>query len=178
MFLYHYYDKKVGPFRKLTDLSAEDAKEVLAKIKVNKPDSMAAQRDLSYVDKRLNCERILREEFDKKGGKRELNSPHYMTLEHSPWLNTWFEDCGVIRIPVEEFDLRTLSFTYADSMPAFSPRVNDGKEYRHRLYTYEEILRIIEKYDLPQNWNDDGKYGPERYIEVQIWTDDVIKKYL
>ena len=57
-------------------------------------------------------------------------------------------------------------------------RVNDGKEYRHRLYTYEEILRIIEKYDLPQNWNDDGKNGPERYIEVQIWTDDVIKKYL
>lgn len=30
---------------------------------------------------------------------------------------------------------------------------------------------------LNQNWNDDGKYGPERYIEVHVWSDETIKKY-
>ena len=32
MYLYHYYDKKVGPFRNLSDLSFEEAEMVLAKI--------------------------------------------------------------------------------------------------------------------------------------------------
>lgn len=82
------------------------------------------------------------------------------------------------RIPVEEFDLRTVSFTYGDSMPTFSDRVNDGKEYRKKLYMYDEILSIIDKYGLPQDWNDDGKFGPERYIEAHIWSDKTIEKYI
>lgn len=72
----------------------------------------------------------------------------------------------------------TNSFTYGDSHPSFSPKVNDGKEYRKKLYTYDEILGIIEKYGYPQDWNNDGKYGPERYIEAHIWSDDVIKEYV
>ena len=63
------------------------------------------------------------------------------------------------KIPIEKFDIRTISFTYGDSHPTFSDRVNDGKEYRKKLYTYDEILEVIKKYGLPQEWNDDGKYG-------------------
>lgn len=59
----------------------------------------------------------------------------------------------------------------------YSPRINDGKEYRKKLYNYNEILEIIEKYGLPQDWNNDGRFGPERYIEVQIWSDEVISRY-
>ncbi len=44
--------------------------------------------------------------------------------------STWYEECRYIKIPVEEFDLRTVSFTYGDSMPTFSDSVCDGKEYR------------------------------------------------
>lgn len=47
-----------------------------------------------------------------------------------------------------------ISFTYGDSHPTFSDRVNDGKEYRKKLYTYDEILEVIEKYGLPQDWNE------------------------
>jgi hypothetical protein len=54
----------------------------------------------------------------------------------------------------------------------------DGKEYRRKLYTYDEILKIIEKYGLPQDWNDDGTFGPERYIEAHVWSDDPIEKYI
>jgi hypothetical protein len=35
-------------------------------------------------------------------------------------------------------DLSTVSFTYGDSHPTFNDRVNDGKEYRKKLYTYDE----------------------------------------
>lgn len=62
-------------------------------------------------------------------------------------------------------------------MPTFSPAITDGKEYRKQLYTYDEILKIIDKYGLPQDWNDDGRYGPERYIEAHVWSDETIDKY-
>lgn len=178
MYLYHYFDKKTGPFRNLSELSIEEAKSVLNEIRDTKPHSQCASRHDKYVEYRRNCENILRTEFAKKGGLMTRQVPHYMVVEHSPWLSTWYEDCAFVKIPIEEFDLRTLSFTYGDSMPTFSPAVKDDKEYRHKLYTYNEILEIIDKYGLPQDWNDDGKFGPERYIEVHIWSDETIKKYL
>ncbi len=50
-------------------------------------------------------------------------------------------------------------------MPTFSPRVNDGREFRHRLYTYPELLDIIDRYGLPQDWNADGEQGSGRFIQ-------------
>lgn len=177
MYLYHYYDRTIGAFKNLSDISVEEAKAVLDDIRCKRPSSQPAQRHDKYVEYRRNCESILRSEFIKKGGIITRNAPHYMTVEHSPWLSTWFENCDFIKIPINDFDLRTISFTYGDSMPTFSPSINDGKEYRMKLYTYNEILEIIDKYGLPQEWNDDGKYGPERYIEAHIWSDETINKY-
>jgi len=177
MLLYHYFDSSIGPFVNLSDLPVDEAKLILDRIKTTKPNSQSAQRHNKYVEYRRNCENIIRTEFIKKGGLVNRSSPHYMTVEHSPWLSTWFENSAFIKIPIEAFDLKTVSFTYGDSMPMFSPIINDGKEYRHKLYTYNEILVIIEKYGLPQNWNDGGKYGSERYIEAHIWSDETINKY-
>ncbi|MGN0425240.1 MAG: hypothetical protein ACI4FY_07980 [Acetatifactor sp.] len=178
MYLYHFFDKRTGPFQSLTSIEPEEAKKIMQQIKEERPDSQCAQRHDKYVEYRRNCEAILRREFAAKGGVIEISAPHYMVVEYSPWLSTWYEQSDFIKIPIEEFDIRTLSFTYGDSMPTFSPNVNDGKEYRQKLYTYDEILHIIDKYGLPQNWNDEGKYGPERYIEVHVWSDETIKKYL
>ena len=178
MDLYHYYDRTIGPFRNLSDLSVEEAGAVLARIRQEKPGSQSAGRDPLYVEHRRRCEDILRKEFARKGGRAERLAPHYLVVEHSPWLNTWYENGAFLRIPVEEFDKRTLSFTYGDSMPTFSPFIDDGKEYRKKLYSYEEILDIIERYGLPQSWNDDGRFGPERYVEVHGWSDEVIGRYL
>jgi len=102
-----------------------------------------------------------------------------MVVEHSPWLSTWFENSAYVKIPISDFDLGTVSFTYGDSHPIFSPRSNsiDGKEYRKKLYTHAEILELINKYILPQLWNNDGKLGPERYIEAHVWCDEVIDRY-
>ena len=177
IYLYHYYDKAVGPFVNLSELPIEDAATILSTIKTKKPNTQAAQRHDKYLEYRRNCESILRAEFMKKGGIIHRTSPHYMVVEHSPWLSTWYDNSTFVKIPIEEIDIRTISFTYGDSMPAFSPSVNDGKEYRKKLYTYDEILFIIQKYGLPQDWNDDGKYGPERYIEAHVWSDEIIHRY-
>ena len=36
----------------------------------------------------------------------------------------------------------------------------------------KEILGIIKKYDLLQDWNDDEEFNLERYVEVNIWSDE------
>jgi len=178
MYLYHYYDKAIGPFKNLSDLSINDANRVLQEIASTKPSVQCAKRNSDYMQARIHYENILRTEFQKKGGLIFRQSPHYMVVEHSPWLSTWYENSSFIKIPIEKFDLRTISFTYGDSHPTFSDRVTDGKEYRKKLYTYDEILEVIAKYGLPQDWNGDGKFGPERYVEVHIWSDEVIGEYL
>lgn len=177
MLLYHYFEKKIGAFKNLSDLPLSEAEEVLKKIKNVRPSSLAAGRDENYMSRRLKYETLARNLFIEKGGKPIRKVPHYMVVEECPWLNAWYLDGGYIKIPIEEFDLSTISFTYGDMHPTFSPIVNDGKEYRKKLYTDEEILKIIHKYGLPQKWNSDGKFGPERYIEVQIWSDEIISKY-
>lgn len=175
MYLYHYFDKRTGPFRSLTMLSDGEAREMLARVKTDRPGGFCAQRDDSYLDKRRSCEAILRREFAAKGGRIELPSPHYLVVEHCPWLYSWYEQPDFLKIPIEEFDVNTLSFTYGDSMPTFA--VDDGREYRKQVYTYDEILGIIEKYGLPQDWNANGASGPERYIEVHAWSDETVRKY-
>ena len=179
MYLYHYYDAETDPFANLSELPPQEANEIIRRIKTEKPRTQCAQRDDDYLFRRRMYEDIIRKEFIKKGGIVKRSVPHYMVIGHSPWLETWFDNAGHVKIPIEEFDLSAVSFTYGDSHPTFSPwpREDDGKEYRRKLYTYEEILKLIEKYGLPQDWNGDGKFGPERYVEAHIWDDDPICRY-
>lgn len=37
-------------------------------------------------------------------------------------------------------------------------------------------MRIVDL--LKSQWNSDGEYGPERYVEVHVWSDDPIAEYL
>jgi len=178
LYLYHYFDKSIGPFVNLSDIPIDEAKAILNRIKETKPNVQCARRHCEYMEYRHYYEEILRTEFAKKGGVILRKSPHYMVVEHCPWLSTWYENSAYVKIHIDEFDIKTVSFTYGDSHPVFSPRENkmDGKEYRKKLYTYDEILEVIKKYGLPQDWNADGAHGPERYIEAQIWSDETINK--
>ena len=124
MYLYHYYDQSTAPFLNLSDLSGEEAEALMHSIRENKPNTQAAKRQPSYVKDRLYYEEILRTEFLKKGGNIKRKCPHYMVVEHSPWLSTWFENSAFIKIPIEAFDLSTVSFTYGDSHPTFPSGIN------------------------------------------------------
>lgn len=90
-YLDHYYDKTIGPFKNLSDLSIEEANKVLQKIAITKPNVQCAKRYADYMQARLHYENILRNKFREKGGLINRKSPNYMVVEHSPWLSTWFE---------------------------------------------------------------------------------------
>lgn len=174
-YLYHYFEKSKGPFLNLSDLCINEAQEVMDKIKENNS-LMASHRYDGYLERRKELEQIARNIFISKGGKPKRKVPHYMVVEKCNWLNTWYTEGTYVKIPISSFDPDIISFSYGDMFPTFSDRVKDSKEYRKKIYTLDEIKELIAKYGLPQAWNEDGKFGPERYIEVQVWDDVTIKK--
>ena len=168
-YLYHYFDERAGPFLTLSRLSMNDAKTVQRAIRKENL-LFAAQRNEEYVSKRKALEELAYNEFIKKGGRPENRYPHYMVVEECPWLETWYISPRFIKIPIRNLDMEKISFTYGDLFPTFSDELNDGKEYRKKIYTWDEMKALIGKYGLPQIWNSGGEYGPERYVEAQVWT--------
>lgn len=74
-----------------------------------------------------------------------------MVIEKCEWLSSWYENSAFIKIPIKEFDISTLSFTYGDSHPTFGSRINDGKEYGKKLYLYDEFWKSSKSTDYRKN---------------------------
>lgn len=169
--LYHYYEYRIGPFVNLSDLSIEEAERVQSGIK-REGAVLASKRDKDYIVVRRELEDKVRSLFIIKGGRPKRERPQYMTLGSCPWLLSWYVDGRELSIPLSAFGKEVISFTYGDTFPAM--RYKDGKPYRGIVYTLDEIAEVVNTYGLPQEWNSDGRKGPDRYIEAQIWTDNVI----
>jgi hypothetical protein len=168
LLLCHYYEASVGPFRTLSDLNQEEAETILMRLR-QEGKTFAAQRKADYLATRRELEQHLRRLFLEKGGKPQRMAPYYMIVGECSWVRGWYKESRTVKIAIGAIHPLALSFTYGDSFPAM--RFQDGKPYRGQVYTLSEIVEVINQYGLPQNWNADGKKGPERYIEAQIWDE-------
>ena len=174
-FLSHYYEAADGPFRNLSDLPEEEAEAVLERLR-EAGDRFASQRASDYLAVRRRLEAQVRALFTTKGGSPKRNRPHYLIVGECPWLKSWYQNGCELRIPLTAFSIESVSFTYGDTFPAM--RYQDGKPYRGQVYTLAELPGLIEQYGLPQVWNVEGKLGPDRYIEAQVWADEPLRPYL
>jgi hypothetical protein len=174
-FITHYYEASQGAFRSLSDLSLEHAEAILQQIQ-EAGIVFASKRNSDYLEIRKSLEKQLRKLFIEKGGLPKRLRPHYFILGSCEWVKTWYRDGREVRIPLNTLAPKIVSFTYGDSFPAL--RYIDGKPYRGQVYTLDELAGVIRDYGLPQVWNSEGKYGPERYIEAQVWDDEPVKGYL
>ncbi|GIP31927.1 hypothetical protein [Paenibacillus sp. J2TS4] len=173
--LFHYYERETGPFRNLSDLSLDEARDVLHELRQS-GEVFSSQRSDDYMEIRRDLEDRARELFIRKGGQPIRKRPHYMTLGECPWLKGWYREGRQLIIPIEQFDAKAVSFTYGDLFPTM--RYNDDRPYRKQVYTMQEIRDIIAEYGMPQQWNKDGTNGPERYIEAQVWDNRPLLKYM
>lgn len=173
--LSHYYEASVGPFRSLTKLPIDEANRIQADLMAQR-DVFAGKRQSDYLEIRRELELLVRDRFIRKGGRPQIQRPHYMILGSCPWLLTWYRNGKELRIPVRKFDWMTVSFTYGDTFPAM--RYQDGKPYRGQVFRHEELPALIQEHGLPQFRNPNGQNGPDRYIEAQIWTDEPLESYL
>lgn len=53
------------------------------------------------------------------------------------------------------------------------------KDCNGQVFVVNEIDQLINEYGLPaeDKWDSEEKFKYDRYIEVQIWDNEVIKKY-
>ena len=186
MFLYHYYEKSIGPFMSLTALPIEEARNILlekkAAGKIGNPDVEG------FLQKRSDRDYRLRESFIAKGGNPRRTYPIYMTLgEHPQWQSAYYTP-AVIKIPLSEFTRESVSFTYGDSFAIFNPQLFGDEEYWNKIYFADEILEIIERYGFPPYVEYDFKrsvYPKDKhinhhlkYVEAHVWDDEILNKYL
>jgi hypothetical protein len=167
-FLSHYYAAARGPFCNLSDLPEDAAEEILECIR-QQGGTFASQRTADYLSVRRGLEAMVRQKFKEKGGAPLRQRPHYMILGACPWVKSWYWEGQELRIPIARFPKEIVSFTYGDTFPAM--RYTDGNPYRKQVYTLAELPDLVSRYGLPQDWNPDGKFGPDRYIEAQVWDD-------
>ena len=172
VFLYHYFDKSKGPFKNLSALSIEEGVKIQNEL-TGESAFFASKRNDGYIERRKELEKTALEIFLQKGGKPKSVYPHYFTVQECKWLETWYPEPNYIKICVDNLNTEELSFSYGDLFPTFSDRINDNKEYRKKIYTYNEIKEIIKKYGWPQEWNPEGKYAPEAYVEAHFWNKDI-----
>lgn len=172
-FLTHYYEAARGPFRSLTALAPAQAAGIVAELA--SAGVFASQRAADYLDIRRELEQRIRTLFIARGGQPERSTPHYLILGACDWVRTWYADGREARIPLSACDPRQVSFTYGDSFPAM--RFGDGRAYRGRVYTLDDLPGLVRTYGLPQDSNPDGARGPDRYIEAQLWADEPLASF-
>ena len=134
-YLVHYYEKRNGPFLNLSDLDILEAQRVLDGIK-KENSTFAVHRYDGYLERRRELEELARGIFVSKGGKPKKAVPHYMVVGECDWLKSWYNDGCALKIPITDFDLETISYSYGDLFPTFSARVTDDREYRRNVYTH------------------------------------------
>jgi hypothetical protein len=127
LFLYHYYEAAIGPFRSLSELDRAAAEDVLQHLR-DAGLTFAAWRGPDYLAVRREIERRIREQFVRKGGQPRRAHPHYLVVGPCAWLRGWYRDGRAARVALAAIRPEAVSFTYGDSFPAM--RFQDGKPYR------------------------------------------------
>jgi hypothetical protein len=156
-FLYRYYEQSESPFLSMTELPMEQVREML--IALQKAGKFGNPNIEAFLKKRYDRDTMLRDAFIRHGGKPERSSPIYFFLgEHRQWASA-FEEPAVIKIPLDEFDPKMVSFTYGDSFAVFNPALYGSEEYWGKIYFANEILEVIERNGYPPYIEYDFKRG-------------------
>lgn len=182
-YIYHYYEKNQLPFRTLTSLPFDEAKVILCE---NLADNETRWVD-SFLNLRYERDKTLREKFISIGGKPIRTTPVYFTLGTNEGMKTWFDEPVWVKIPVGELDSDTVSFTYGDSFAVLNPSLDTGEEWWGKIFRYNDIVRLIDKYGYPNDLPYDMKnriFPTDKninhclkFIEAHIWDDSILDKH-
>lgn len=187
-FLTHYHLRGAEPFRSISELGEEEWHTVYDAFRKRQETDTTYNRRFgpTYRTVRLEVEAILRTRFEAKGGITSRSAPHYFCLGANHWWKN-FCDHDEIRIPLDEIDPRTVSFTYPDSFTSmgildrFDLR-HEKKPYHGEVFFLDELDDVIREFGMPvdrktSDYTAYHKEDLELYIEAQLWTDDPIVKY-
>ena len=187
----HYHPAGDPPFRNLCDLGPDEAERVVARLierRRNDPRHKRAYGAL-YLDYRRAVEARLRALFRARGGRPERRTPHYFVLGESAWFEGVYPETRSVRLPLDALPADQTSFTYPDSGvamrvgPAFGLPPDPLRPYHERVFMLDDLEQVIASWGLPGYDPAEGYDGYhlrtfEKYIEVQLWSDDPVRAFL
>ncbi len=187
----HYHARVDQPFQNLCDLDPSELAQTLDKLKRRKANNTDYKRvfgDL-YMDFRSKTDIKLRALFEVRGGKPERQSPHYFVLGECDWFSGLYPDPAAVTLDWRSLPREQTSFTYPDSFismrlgPEYGLPPEPLKPYHERAFFLDELADVVARHGLPDGTADEEYQGYhkrkfEKYIEVQVWTDWPVAKYL
>jgi hypothetical protein len=185
-FLTHYYEASEQPFSSLSDLdgaSLEKKFAELAPLPMRLHRFKSAQAACEYMQLRREAEARVRLQFISKGGTPILQHPRYMVLGTCRWFDDWYVEKREIRVPLDEFDDRQISFTYPDALVSMVLAERQQwapfrKPHHGITFTKNEIREVVTTYGLPNEDDPAALRIEERLIEAQIWDMAPLQSHL
>ncbi len=189
-FATHYYDARRRPFQNLSDLDERELDIVLRDLNQTSRADTAYKRSFGpkYMDMRRRTEARLRKLFESRGGVIERQSPHYFCLGDCRWFAGLYPDTRAIRISLNDLPPLSTSVTYPDSFVSMSLSREFGipqesRPYHERVFLLSEIPAIADRWGLPDpsleiEYDGYHKRPFEIFVEVQVWSDEPVSKYL
>ena len=140
------------------------------------------------MELRRKTEERLKGLFVLAGGKPERDVPHYFVLGDSCWFKHICPNTDEVKLLLADIPSESLSFTYPDSFVAMEFVRDYGlpcepRPYHGKVFRIEELEDIVAAYGFPKD-DESREYGNyaneefEKFIEVQIWSDEPVKEYL
>jgi hypothetical protein len=185
-FVTHYYVPGRPPFLNLSDLPDDSLTPVLEVLSGEQKDGTSHRVfGRRYMELRRRTEERLRERFVAAGGVPARAAPHYFVLGRSEWyrgLSTGMEEAVLM---LGDLPDDATSFTYPDSLTSMGLGLDYGlphepKPYHGTVFRLRELAAVVGRHGLPADQAGDYagyQHQPfEKYIEVQLWTDEPLAR--
>lgn len=190
-FITHYHSAEDPPFRNLSEVPEEDRGSVISMLVARRRNLAGFHRifGLKYIPMRLATEEKLRSLFVAAGGRPQRLAPHYFVLGASKWFEGLYPSARKVVISLADLDPATTSITYPDSFVSMRLGPNYGvppevlRPYHERAFLLSDLPDLIAKYGIPADqtnadYSNYGKEPFEKYIEVQVWADAPVMKFV
>lgn len=172
LYIINYCHNNCEPLKNIMRLPKEEAFKLAGKLAEENEGRTAFWRfaDFAvYYPERLTTDKLLYGRFVSMGGKPKEEHPLSFVLQGSEYLDAWFDNGIVTKIPLLEIASEHISFTLGDSMSTL--KRNGDIE----MLSKEELLGKLQGY--PGTLDEFMREIREKhgYIEVQLWSDEYVK---
>ena len=186
-YLLHIYRKGSRPFQTLSDLPEEMALQIMEQLYIEGAVFWERFKEpRSYLSFRKQVELTMRTAFKNKGGKPINEHPIYLIVGRPKWMDIVSDDktlqtTEILRVPLSMIKRESVSFTYPDSMVSALMAAEQNPdyyepEYHGKVFTFDEMMDIIEKKGLPgEGWETRMPKHYAHYIEAQVWDRSMLE---
>jgi len=186
-YLLHIYRKGSRPFQTLSDLPEAMALQIMEQLYIEGAVFWERFKEpRSYLSFRKQVEQTMRAAFKNKGGKPINEHPIYLIVGRPKWMDIVSDEktlqtTEILRVPLSMIKRESVSFTYPDSMVSALIAAEQNPdyyepEYHGKVFTFDEMMDIIEKKGLPgEGWETRMPKHYAHYIEAQVWDRSILE---